>query len=700
MSVAWQRFFHGAPEVAGGAQCLPAALPWLIDASNWQQIEAGVRQRARLLQEIMADVYGPQRLLDQGLLPAELVFGQPGYLRAMHGVTTVGGTYLRLLAFDLTHQPDGRWCVLGQHCQVPAGWGHLLRNRAGSARRLPAALEALAVRPLAGSFDALLRALRQSCAPGSDAPLALLSPGHPHPDYAEHSWLARELGLALLRASELTVHDQALCLKTLEGLLPVPALVKLVHDDELDPLELRADAQFGVPGLLQAVRAGSLRLANAPGSGLLEAALLAACLPALSRHLLGAALELASAEPAGGRASQLPLLRRAADCETGQWRMGSVTLRVFAWLDANRAWQVLPGGLTCVAGAPSQDGDVWVFGGETPAAASAAPNAPWQPRHGRTPLSRRAAEQLFWLGRYSQRCADVTALAGLTMKYLAAGNTSSPTLLAWLGNLALQNSLLAADGSMPWLDQHAFLLALRARLEPAPGAGCIADRLNEAAAAAASVLEHLPEPHAQAINDAQALLVAGSGHAERGPAGAPGSAAWLNAASAQLAAIMALQAGAQVQAEVRRLLAIGHGVERLGFQTAALRSGLLSGTLQTADGLHALRELFHGGALALPAASAPALLAGLLTGVDEATSSLGACARRLRECLAGPAGAAPDPLSRSAWRVPDPFSWELEAGGLSRLDELLLQCQSDTFALSDAICSTCASDAIGLPASA
>lgn len=697
LSETWKRFFRSDHDLQTRPQRLPQALPWLIEASAWQEIEAGVEQRAALLEQIMADVYGPQQLLDQGLLPAELVFGQPGYLRAMHGVNAVGGSHLRIVGFDLMRQPNGRWCVLRQHCQVAAGWGLLLGNRASSASLLPGTLEALPVRPLADSLDAMLRALQKDCPSGPDAALALLSPGPQHPAYGEHCELARELGLTLLRASELTLHGQALCLKAVQGLLPVSAMIKCVDDDDLDPLELRADASLGVPGLLQTIRAGKLLLANAPGSAFLETPSLTACLPALSRHLLGAELELSTLEatpgPACDQASQLPVWLTSTDLPDAQWQMQSVTLRVFAWSGGNRTWHVLPGGLARFAGAPIHSGDVWVLRAEALGATGAVASQVRRPGTRLRLLSRRAAEQLFWLGRYSERCANVISLARLAMACLAPERPLSQAMLAWLGNLAVQNGLLAADGTQPWLDHQALGDGLRSKLAPGRRAACIADKLRAMSATADDVLEHLPAQHVQAIERVQAM--ARPGHTEPGMRDLQTSAPWLDAAGLELAAIIALQTGDQVQEEVGRLLGIGHSVERLGFQAAALHSGLLSGNLQTVQGLEALRRLFDGGVQTLtshgPSARPSDLLAALLTG-DAATHSLGASARTLRLRLAGQQDALQDPLSRLAWRVPDPFNWASNADPMVHLNELLQQCLADTFELSDAICSTCFRD--------
>lgn len=699
---AWEHLLQSCSDRSHDLQ----TLPWLIGASTWQQIQVGVSQRARLLEHIMADVYGPQQLLQRGLLPAELVFGQPGYLRAMHGVKPSGGIHLHILGFDLMRQPNGAWCVLRQHCQVPSGWGDLLRNRARSASLLQAALEALAVRALGPDLEALLNALQPSRATQAEVPLAVLSQGHGHPDYVEHSRLARELGLTLVCAGELAVHDQALYMKALPGLLPVPCLIKLLDDEDLDPLEMRGDSHSGVPGLLQSVRVGKLRVTNAPGSALLEAPSLHAYLPDLAHHLLGAELALSSADadtgPAQRHASQFPVWHSRTGVLSGEWRMSSVTLRVFAWTDSQRTWHVLPGGLACVAGASGQVGDVWILGEEKSTPSSTLPEPLLQPRRRPGSLSRRSAEQLFWLGRYSQRYANVAALARLVTRRLKAARRSSPTLLGWLGNMALQNGLLAADGSTPWLDAKAFDLALGRRLEPTLGTGGLADKLNEAVASAAGALEHLPETHAQAMNDAQALMMAGSMHAESVAPGPAGRAAWLETVSAQLATISALQTGDPVRPTVRRLLSIGHGVERLGFQLAGLRAAIACDTIATLEGLEALHELFNadtaGRSLGQSCTSRVELLTSLLAGPVE-VASLSASAQALQSRLSAPEGDLPDPLCRLASSVPVPSQWGPEAHTPQRLTELLRQSQSDVFELSNAICSACASGPREWPAS-
>ncbi|MBP6246050.1 MAG: circularly permuted type 2 ATP-grasp protein, partial [Limnohabitans sp.] len=266
--------------------------PLMLGHADWQQIEAGVMQRMQLLERIMADAYGPQQLVLNGQLPAALVQGHPAYLPAMHGVPPVGGRYLSLAAFDLARGPDGCWWLLSQRTQAPSGLGYLLENRQIVSRQFPQAFEAFPVQRLAETYRTLIDGIKARSPAGAGAHIALLTPGPYNETYFEHAYLARYLGLSLVQGNDLTVRDEKLYLKTLQGLQPVHGLLKRVDDDWLDPLEMRADSTLGVPGLLQAVRSGHVLVANTPGSGFLESNALLGFMPALARDLLGQALQL------------------------------------------------------------------------------------------------------------------------------------------------------------------------------------------------------------------------------------------------------------------------------------------------------------------------------------------------------------------------------------------------------------------------
>ena len=269
-------------------------LPFLIDAAAWATIEEGVMQRARLLDAVLADVYGGRSLLDEGLLPASLVLAHPQYLRALHGCRPAGGVHLHVAAFDLARGPDGEWRVVSQRTQAPSGLGYLLQNRLIISQQFPAAFRDLHVQRVAAGFLGLLQGLQRLSPEGDNARIVLLTPGPHNETYFEHAFLSRYLGVTLVEGGDLTVRGERLFLKTLHGLEPVHVLLRRVDDEYLDPLELRGDSALGVPGLLGVIRAGQVVVANAPGAGFLESPGLAAFWPAVSRRLLGEELLLPS----------------------------------------------------------------------------------------------------------------------------------------------------------------------------------------------------------------------------------------------------------------------------------------------------------------------------------------------------------------------------------------------------------------------
>ncbi|VXB44874.1 conserved hypothetical protein [Pseudomonas sp. 8AS] len=271
-------------------------LPNVIPAEEWQTIAAGVAQRATLLNAVLADLYGPQQLLSDGLLPAELVFGHDNFLWPCQGIQPPGGTFLHLYAVDLARAPDGRWWVTADRTQAPSGAGYALENRQIVSRAFPELYRDLRVQYLAGFFRTLQDTLaRQAPVDGGETPLVvLLTPGRFNESYFEHLYLARQLGYPLVEGSDLTVRDACVYLKTLAGLRRVHALLRRLDDDFCDPLELRTDSALGVPGLLEAVRQGNVLVANALGSGVLESPGLPGFLPAISEQLLGEELLLPS----------------------------------------------------------------------------------------------------------------------------------------------------------------------------------------------------------------------------------------------------------------------------------------------------------------------------------------------------------------------------------------------------------------------
>jgi uncharacterized circularly permuted ATP-grasp superfamily protein/uncharacterized alpha-E superfamily protein len=262
-------------------------IPLVIAQADWTRLEVGVNQRARVLDALLADLYGPQHMLREGLVPPELVFANPAFLRCCHGIAQPGGRWLHLHAAIVVRNQDGRWMALDDRTGVPQGLGYALENRLAVSRLLPDVFQECNVERLAPFFIAL-RSLLRSMLPGRDAPrVALQSPGPSSATYFEDAYLARYLGFPLVEGGDLAVRGDRLHLKTLGGLVPLDVLLRRVADRQCDPLELDGTALEGTPGLVQVVRQGRAGLANPIGSGLVESPGFAEFLPAVSRRLLG-----------------------------------------------------------------------------------------------------------------------------------------------------------------------------------------------------------------------------------------------------------------------------------------------------------------------------------------------------------------------------------------------------------------------------
>ncbi|HTI97574.1 MAG TPA: circularly permuted type 2 ATP-grasp protein [Dongiaceae bacterium] len=271
------------------------SVPLVIAPEEWSVLEAGLIQRAKLLNRILADCYGKQELIYSRWLSPAMVFGQPDFLRPCHGVRVPGDRYLNFYAADLARSPDGRWWVVSDRTQIPTGAGYALANRLVTSRTLPEAFRDHNVRRLAGFFRELQNTLTGLSPRGADvARVVLLTPGPHNETYFEQAYLARYLGYMLVEGQDLTVRDNQVWLKTLNGLERVDVIFRRVDDDFCDPLELRNDSMLGVPGLVEAVRAGNVVVANALGSGLVQSPAFMAFLPGLCDHILGEKLLLPS----------------------------------------------------------------------------------------------------------------------------------------------------------------------------------------------------------------------------------------------------------------------------------------------------------------------------------------------------------------------------------------------------------------------
>ncbi len=755
-------------------------LPLMVDALSWQQIESGVLQRMRLLEHIMADTYGPQRLLKTGMLPTALVQGHPGYLHAMQGVAPVGGQHLALAAFDLARGPDGCWWMLSQRTEAPSGLGYLLENRLLISRQFPQAFETMPVQRLADAYRGLVDGLKQRSPAGADAHIALLTPGPYNETYFEHAYLARYLGLTLVQGGDLLVRNQKLYLKTLQGLQRVHGLLKRVDDAWLDPLELRAESSLGVPGLLQVVRAGNVLLANAPGSGFLESSALLGFMPALAKSVLGEELRLPAIPSwwCGERSAMQQVLPRMGDCvikpsypafssrnsfepvlgrtlsqrERDEWsgrifRDGAahtlqaflpishtpvwqadatapsigvrpVILRVFALADAHGGWTVLPGGLARLGTregiASMQRGgssaDVWVLTGRAgapggaaavdsqsqsqrqgqgqsqapgsgqtqsqtpngPAPDDTAPLRPWQRTPSLTPtlaagvlrqriVTSRAAENLFWMGRYTERSENILRLTRLSLDVLGSEDQTCAPLIAWLNQLAVAHGLVVAGVPAAQQSRRVFERSLVAGLWDTQHTTGVGFNLNAVFLAGSCVRERLSPEHWSLIEQAQNTLL----HPDVTDRHDPVQAQRVLVRTSQL---MAALTGAQTDRMTRddgwRLLSIGRHIERLDFLAHALTCAVGAGALQEQAGFDAVLALFDSTisfhAQYQQSRTVSALLELLLTNADN-PRALAWVAHTLRARLARMGGLADGGTELLAARVPQLASADLRA---------------------------------------
>lgn len=286
--------FH--PHGATGAATRPwtlDAIPLLVTEAEWKGVAAGLAQRAELLDLVIRDLFGPQHLLREKLLPAEFLYGHPSFHPALHQLTPTDRRHLQLYAADLARAPDGQWYVMGDRTRAPFGLGYALENRIVTSRMIPAVFRSCRVQRLARFFMRLQESLREMAIRNKDNPrIVLWTKGPSSPAYFEDSYLAGYLGYTLAEGDDLAVRENRVMLKTLGALLPVEVLFRRLDDDDCDPVELSAASRVGVSGLIEVLRAGNVATANALGTRLLEAPLLLAYLPEICERLLGQPLQM------------------------------------------------------------------------------------------------------------------------------------------------------------------------------------------------------------------------------------------------------------------------------------------------------------------------------------------------------------------------------------------------------------------------
>jgi uncharacterized circularly permuted ATP-grasp superfamily protein/uncharacterized alpha-E superfamily protein len=749
-------------------------LPFLIDVDEWAHIERGVRQRARLLNAALADVYGPQHLLREGLLPPSLVYGHPQYLRPMRGVEPVGGTWLHVLAVDLARGQDGHWWTVGYRTQAPSGLGYLLENRLVVAQQFADAFRELHVQRVASAFQAMMDGLLRASPARERSRVALLTPGPRNETYFEHVFLARYLGLTLVEGSDLTVRDQRLYLKTLHGLERVHVLLRRVDDEWLDPLELRSESALGVPGLLQAVRAGEVVVANAPGAGVLESPGLRAFWPAVARRLLGEELILPATTswwcgeeavwrankprlndyvvaptfpgPAGERPFEpvlvssldrearaalearidadpaaFTLLAKVRPSEMPVWDEGrleprTAVVRVYAVADGSGDWRVLPGGLTRVsptrAGGSGPDAylsmqrgsasaDTWVLtkGKVDPLSLLPQPLGPADLTGWHRAITSRAAENLFWLGRYTERAENTVRLARLTLESLTG---ASPQVLGVLHKLCVRNGLIGPGVPVPQASTSSgalqatrlFERTLVRSLADMQGSTSVAYNLRSLRGCAEALRERLSPEHWSLIEQVgesfsrEMLGVLAGAEASEPLSEVLGVLARV---AVQLSAITGAQTDRMTRDDGWRLLSVGRMIERLDKLSDALALGFEAGLPDLDDGFALLLGLFDSTITyraQFQARREVLPLLHLLVLDTDNPRALAWVARTMRERLRKLARHDPGWADGVARALPTPERWSLEA--LSQIDE------HGRHAVLEAALAECGRSALGL----
>ncbi|MEX3072830.1 circularly permuted type 2 ATP-grasp protein [Vibrio alginolyticus] len=272
-------------------------LPNIIDQSEWEETEKGLAQRSELFDLILKDIYGEQRLIKDGVIPAEIIYAHPGFLRQCYGINVPGMKNLIFHSIDLVRDSDGSYVVISDRTQAPSGAGYALENRTVISRVLPSVFRRSNVRRLSSFFQTMKNTLSQLAAHRTDTPrIVLLTPGSGSSTYFEHTYLANYLGYPLVQAGDLTVRNGKVWLKSLSGLSRVDVILRRTDDNDCDQSELRPDSSFGIPGLLEAARSGNVVMANPLGSAVLESPVLMAFLPQICEYLLGEPLKLHSVD--------------------------------------------------------------------------------------------------------------------------------------------------------------------------------------------------------------------------------------------------------------------------------------------------------------------------------------------------------------------------------------------------------------------
>ncbi len=634
-------------------------LPLLLSAAEWDEIAAGIAQRADLLNRVLGDIYGPQELLRSGAIPPSIIFGHSGYLHQVQGIRPPGGVHLFNYAADLARSPDGHWWVVTDRTQAPSGAGYALENRLVVSRVFPQMFRELHVQHLASFFDALRESLlrwapkdwvdrgMERTGERPNPLVVLLTPGPYNETYFEHALLARYLGFPLVEGSDLTVRDGCVWMKTVEGLKRVNAILRRQDDDYCDPLELRSDSALGIPGLTDCARRGTVLLANALGSGVLESGGLLGYLPKLSEQLLGEPLRLPSVatwwlgEPAAlddawrrldkliikplersirepalfgadlsakeraalrervaarpqryvaqewVHVSQAPVLEQGSDPDHAeQLSSRTVGLRVFAVATPN-GYHVMPGGLTRVAGddrsrviAMQRGGrskDTWVLSDAPVNASFSLLSRTVKPQDlvaSRANVPSRAAENLFWFGRYGERCEAAARLLRVAIADVLDDSREQndgvpPTLI-----LAKRFGLIDST-------DHPGTDLLRAATHPDEG---LSERFKQLSRVAFNLRDRMSADHWRSLNQLIADPVFQRGLSSTS-LGLPLAMGWLDRAVTSMMTLSGFVLDGMTRGVGWRFLSIGRRIERLSTLCNALQVATNEGRAHGIDWL-------------------------------------------------------------------------------------------------------------------
>lgn len=264
------------------------AVPRIITADSWSHVESGVKQRVKALEAFLADVYGPQRVIDDGVIPAQLISSSAHYHRQAAGFSGANGVRIHVSGIDLIRDEVGDWRVLEDNVRIPSGVSYVMSNRRMLAQTLPEMFAQMRVRPVGDYCDQLLKALRAAAPAGVDDPtVVVLTPGVFNSAYFEHTLVARLMGVELVEGRDLFTSGGRVYMRTTNGPMRVDVIYRRVDDDFLDPLQFRADSVLGSPGLMLSARLGNVTIANAVGNGVADDKLIYTYVPELIRYYLG-----------------------------------------------------------------------------------------------------------------------------------------------------------------------------------------------------------------------------------------------------------------------------------------------------------------------------------------------------------------------------------------------------------------------------